>query len=50
MKTIGEDKSVTSEYILTSLESLMEKQEASLRQLNEYNVILTNQYNQKVEQ
>lgn len=41
---------MTAEYILSSLESLMEKQEANLRQLNEYNVILTNQYNQKVEQ
>lgn len=41
---------MTSEYLLTSLESLLERQENELRQYNEYNVTLTKQYNQKVEQ
>lgn len=50
MNTIGADRNVTSEYLLTSLESLLEKQENQLRQYNEYNVTLTKQYNQKVEQ
>lgn len=50
LQTIGADRNVTSEYLLTSLESLLEKQEKELRQYNEYNVTLTKQYNQKVEQ
>lgn len=41
---------MTSEYLLNSLETLLEKQENQLRQYNEYNVTLTKQYNQKVEQ
>lgn len=50
LETIGMDKSVTSEQILNSLENLMEAKETALRELNEYNVTLTNQYNEKVEQ
>ena len=50
LNTIGADRNVTSEYLLTSLESLLERQENELRQYNEYNVTLTKQYNQKVEQ
>ena len=38
------------EAVIRDLKALLEKQENQLRQYNEYNVTLTKQYNQKVEQ
>ena len=50
LSTIKADKAVTSEQILSSLEVLLEEKESILKELEKYNVQLTTQYNEKVEQ
>ena len=50
LTTIKADKAVTSEQLLSSLEVLLEEKEAILKELEKYNIQLTTQYNEKVEQ
>ena len=50
LATIKANKAITSEQLLTSLESLLEENENTLKELEKYNIDLTTQYNVKVEQ
>lgn len=50
LATIKANKAITSEQLLTSLESLLEENESTLKELEKYNIELTAQYNVKVEQ
>ncbi|KAK8798772.1 hypothetical protein WA158_007856 [Blastocystis sp. Blastoise] len=43
------ESSESSEYYFNNLESTLEEREKDLRQFNEYNTVLTKQYNEKVE-
>lgn len=50
LATIRADKAITSEEVLSSLETLLEQNENTLKELEKNNIQLTTQYNQKVEQ
>lgn len=50
LATTKANKAVTSEQLLASLEVLLEEKEAILKELEKYNIQLTTQYNEKVEQ